>query len=75
VLGKGKILRASFLMSHYVCVHVKQVETGKVCAIMGPSGAGKSSLLNVLAGRSSTSSGVGIEGLVRSVCGFCQAFA
>jgi len=30
------------------------VEGGSVCAIFGPSGAGKSSLLNVLAGRSSS---------------------
>jgi ABC-type multidrug transport system ATPase subunit len=42
-----------------------QVAAGTVCAIMGPSGAGKSSLLNVLAGRSSTSGTTNIEGMVR----------
>jgi ABC-type multidrug transport system ATPase subunit len=36
------------------------VPSGKVCAIMGPSGAGKSSILNVLAGRSASSSAGGI---------------
>jgi ABC-type transport system involved in cytochrome bd biosynthesis fused ATPase/permease subunit len=41
-----------------------KVEAGTVCAIMGPSGAGKSSLLNVLAGRSSTSGETNIEGMV-----------
>ncbi len=42
-----------------------KVEAGTVCAIMGPSGAGKSSLLNVLAGRSSSSGDTNIEGMVR----------
>lgn len=37
------------------------VPNGKLLAIMGPSGAGKSSLLNVLAGRSSSSASAGIE--------------
>lgn len=41
-----------------------KVMAGQVCAIMGPSGAGKSSLLNVLAGRSSTSKDVSITGTV-----------
>lgn len=41
-----------------------QVQSGKVCAILGPSGAGKSSLLNVLAGRSSSNKTVKVDGLV-----------
>lgn len=41
-----------------------EVKAGQVCAIMGPSGAGKSSLLNVLAGRSSSGGDVKIEGTV-----------
>lgn len=41
------------------------VATGEICAIMGPSGAGKSSLLNVLAGRSSTRGLVIVEGVVK----------
>jgi ABC-type multidrug transport system ATPase subunit len=44
------------------------VPAGSVCAIMGPSGAGKSSLLNVLAGRSSTRLGISVTGDV-SVAG------
>jgi ABC-type multidrug transport system ATPase subunit len=40
------------------------VPAGQVCAIMGPSGAGKSSLLNVLAGRSSSAAGISISGNV-----------
>lgn len=42
-----------------------EVQTGQVCAIMGPSGAGKSSLLNVLAGRSSSSGEIHIEGKIK----------
>eukprot|EP01040_Poterioochromonas_malhamensis_P012169 gene12169-13307_t len=38
-----------------------EAKTGELCAIMGPSGAGKSSLLNVLAGRSSSVLSAGIE--------------
>eukprot|EP01038_Epipyxis_sp_PR26KG_P005004 gene5004-6989_t len=41
-----------------------KVPSGKLCAIMGPSGAGKSSLLNVLAGRSSSTSTTFIDGLI-----------
>lgn len=40
------------------------VPAGTVCAIMGPSGAGKSSLLNVLAGRSASTSNIKITGNV-----------
>lgn len=39
-----------------------EVKSGEVCAIMGPSGAGKSSLLNVLAGRSTSNNSVSING-------------
>ena len=41
-----------------------EVPVNEVCAIMGPSGAGKSSLLNVLAGRCSSSGKTHIEGEV-----------
>ncbi len=41
------------------------VAANEVCAIMGPSGSGKSSLLNVLAGRSSSTGNIRIEGQVR----------
>lgn len=41
-----------------------KVESGQICAIMGPSGSGKSSLLNVLAGRSSSSGDTKISGKV-----------
>jgi ABC-type bacteriocin/lantibiotic exporter with double-glycine peptidase domain len=41
------------------------VKAGQVCAVMGPSGSGKSSLLNVLAGRSSSTTGIAVEGNVR----------
>lgn len=37
------------------------IPAGNVCAIMGPSGSGKSSLLNVLAGRSSSVPSAGIN--------------
>jgi len=40
------------------------VKVGQVCAILGPSGAGKSSLLNVLAGRSSSARGIEVSGSV-----------
>ncbi len=50
----------------FLCLYsLIQVEAGTVCAILGPSGAGKSSLLNVLAGRSSTSGETSIDGMVR----------
>eukprot|EP01040_Poterioochromonas_malhamensis_P010457 gene10457-11376_t len=44
-----------------------ETKTGELCAIMGPSGAGKSSLLNVLAGRSSSvlSAGIHVAGKVK----------
>jgi ABC-type multidrug transport system ATPase subunit len=45
-----------------------EVKAGQVCAIMGPSGAGKSSLLNVLAGRSSSAPGITVEGTVSEFC-------
>lgn len=35
-----------------------------MCAILGPSGAGKSSLLNVLAGRSASTSTISVDGIV-----------
>ena len=38
-----------------------RVPPSKVCAIMGPSGSGKSSMLNCLAGRSSTVEAAGIQ--------------
>lgn len=41
------------------------VPSGRLCAIMGPSGSGKSSLLNVLAGRSSSALGIDISGKVK----------
>jgi ABC-type multidrug transport system ATPase subunit len=42
-----------------------KVETGQVCAVLGPSGSGKSSLLNVLAGRSSTGGPISVNGCVQ----------
>jgi ABC-type transport system involved in cytochrome bd biosynthesis fused ATPase/permease subunit len=42
-----------------------EVKAGQVMAVMGPSGSGKSSLLNVLAGRSSSTTGIVVEGNVR----------
>ncbi len=51
-----------------------KVESGTVCAIMGPSGAGKSSLLNVLAGRSSSGGATSIEGMV-SHHKFCSSIS
>ena len=44
-----------------------RVKAGQVCAIMGPSGAGKSSLLNVLAGRSTSAPGIVVEGKVSEI--------
>jgi ABC-type transport system involved in cytochrome bd biosynthesis fused ATPase/permease subunit len=41
-----------------------QASVGQVTAILGPSGAGKSSLLNVLAGRSTSGGKANISGLV-----------
>ena len=41
-----------------------KVPAGELCAIMGASGAGKSSLLNVLAGRSSSGAQTKIHGVV-----------
>jgi len=41
------------------------VQSGEVCCIMGSSGAGKSSLLNVLAGRSSTGGNVKVAGNIQ----------
>jgi len=40
------------------------VKSGEVCCIMGASGAGKSSLLNVIAGRSTTSGNVKVSGKI-----------
>jgi hypothetical protein len=40
------------------------VKQGEVCAVMGPSGSGKSSVLNVLAGRSSSGGDTLISGEV-----------
>jgi ABC-type multidrug transport system fused ATPase/permease subunit len=46
-----------------------EVRPGQVCAVMGPSGAGKSSLLNVLAGRTSSDKGshLEVEGHVKRI--------
>jgi ABC-type lipoprotein export system ATPase subunit len=41
-----------------------QANPGEICAVMGPSGSGKSSLLNVLAGRSTSIGDVHVEGMV-----------
>ena len=41
------------------------VPSGNLCAVMGPSGSGKSSLLNVLAGRSSSAPGITVAGKIR----------
>jgi ABC-type multidrug transport system ATPase subunit len=38
------------------------IKAGEICALMGPSGCGKTTLLNVLAHRSTTSSGAHVEG-------------
>lgn len=42
-----------------------KVNAGNLMCIMGPSGSGKSSLLNVLAGRSASTTGITIEGTVK----------
>jgi len=55
VAGKSKVLTDCW----------GEVKVGQVCAILGPSGAGKSSLLNVLAGRSSSASGVEVSGTMK----------
>eukprot|EP00981_Chlorochromonas_danica_P009823 scaffold2831_cov249-Ochromonas_danica.AAC.24 len=54
-LGEKKILSDSW----------GKVNAGQICAILGPSGAGKSSLLNVLAGRSSSVDNIVIEGQIK----------
>jgi ABC-type multidrug transport system fused ATPase/permease subunit len=53
-----------------------EVRPGQVCAVMGPSGAGKSSLLNVLAGRTSSDKGshLEVEGHVQQLFDLCLFF-
>ncbi len=41
-----------------------EVHSGEICAIMGPSGSGKTSLLNVLAGRSSSGGSTAVSGTI-----------
>lgn len=42
-----------------------EIKPGQLSGIMGPSGSGKSSLLNVLAGRSSSTSNILVEGKIK----------
>jgi ABC-type multidrug transport system ATPase subunit len=56
VVGKGKMENKSILSDVWGEVPAKQTT-----AIMGPSGAGKTSLLNILAGRTKTSSKLIVE--------------
>ena len=42
-----------------------KLKPGSVTAILGPSGAGKSSLLNILAGRMTSSKKVSVRGTIK----------